>query len=410
VLAHTRARGGCHAILDYHNEMEPSQGESLQAFMKRGITYDKAVVSSFETRNISPADADVEKYMLVLGNWSTEVIRNIVLTGWRRKQHTHVVFMGNSLPSDLDWCDLNNGVLKKGEPRTFPLVTLVKGSPLNRADLKRAGIYSASAVCIVSDFGQKSAKEKEVEMASGKARSKDGKTIKISLVIRQIQKELQDKHDGELERNPASAEEQATCSMLFPVYELIDPINTSFVDQSPYVAREVALAPVYRGGHIFVPTMLDTLLCQSFFNPQITNILEVLLTSLTQIHLCDDPELKERIQSPEGLTYAQLFEHLMNKQNVMVALYSQEMIDENNETTDNMSFVEKLRNVGRRVVHRMTASSDSTKTSVSPRSPIDTVVRPCLFTNPDQDRKLRIQDVALVIAPASKFNDTWGVY
>ena len=121
----------------------------------------------------------------------------------------------------------------------------MKGSPLNRKDLRRAGIYMASAVCIVSEFGVSEEGGQGGHSGAapgtgpgGAKRTLDGKTIKISLVIRQIQKEVQQQHMS------VGVDTVGETAPLFPVYELIDHVNVSFVDESSYIAREVALAPV----------------------------------------------------------------------------------------------------------------------------------------------------------------------
>jgi len=322
-VAHTRSRSGCRPILDYHDKLNTAQQKLLDDFMRQGVDYNTAIERKFSNIDAASQHDGFEnpqemKHLIVVGHWSTAVIRQIVMGGWRRRDRTHLVFMDTDLPSEKDWEELSNGVLMSDEERKtlrglFPLVTLIKGSPLNKADLVRAGIETASAVCIVSDFGQRSAQRNS-------NRSLDGKTIKISLVIRQFQRELEENTNKK--------------KSLFPVYELVDHMNVSFIDQSSYVATEVALAPVYRGGHMFVPTMLDTLLCQSFFNPQITNILEVLLPSVAQIQLGGakaSKDLPEDILSSienENYTYGELFEVLLDKGMVLVALYSGEPFDE----------------------------------------------------------------------------------
>jgi hypothetical protein len=91
---------------------------------------------------------------------------------------------------------------------------------------------------------------------------------------------------------------------------------------------------LYAAGEVYISALIDTLTCQSYFNPQIVTILQQILTggkqnNLTMLGICDAAELKQsnlwQIAIPEDYlnkTFGELFHYLAIKRNLIaLALY-----------------------------------------------------------------------------------------
>lgn len=138
----------------------------------------------------------------------------------------------------------------------FDDVFIVKGSPLSRKDLLRAGVARCRKAVVLAD--------------SGKGKSSVERTVDASSLMTVLSIEAL---AGE--ENP------------FIISEFIQYENVAFVGeaesvlQSPVddVYAQTIMRPAFMTGHIYAQCMLDTIICQNYYNPHLLNILRHLIFS-----------------------------------------------------------------------------------------------------------------------------------
>jgi len=178
-------------------------------------------------------------------------------------ENKEVVIFNEQQPNDSEW-DI---ILK------FNFVLYVEGSPLNAKDLQRCNADQASAMLILSSANQDDLKEDQSPV------SVDAKNILAYRGIRTATFGIVDLVDGN------------SCAHLGS----ISPPNDNFV-----------FNPYYAGGHAYVSSMLDTLICQAYFNPYIVDIFRAIVRgNIFAIPI--KPDLKQF----EGKTYKELFLFLL---------------------------------------------------------------------------------------------------
>ena len=137
----------------------------------------------------------------------------------------------------------------------FPHIFFVKGSPLEQIDLERAGIDVASAAVILA----KSRTREELIMQS----LADAETIFAYQGIKRMNPDIK------------------------IITELVENSNIDFLNSDiEGFDSETTTALHFAAGSVYTSSMLDTLICQSYYNPQITNVLGQLVAG-------SDPRLIE---------------------------------------------------------------------------------------------------------------------
>ena len=151
----------------------------------------------------------------------------------------------------------------------YPDVYYMQGNPMKSRDLQRAGIKKAKAVIILS-----------------KSTSNNEGTNMVDMDTIFIYKAIQNE----------------TKSILI-IAELISVSALSFLnseDNDENIIKEQGywLSPSFAVGEIFIGSMLDTLICQAFYNPFITNI------------------LKQLIMGNAGSNYSTIFQNKLNEKKI----------------------------------------------------------------------------------------------
>ena len=130
----------------------------------------------------------------------------------------------------------------------YPDVYYMQGNPMKSKDLQRAGIKRAKAVIILS------------KMSS----SNEGSTM-VDMDTIFIYKAIQ----NETKSVMIIAELISVAALSF--------LNTEDNDENIIKEQGYWLSPSFAVGEIFIGSMLDTLICQAFYNPFITNIIKQII-------------------------------------------------------------------------------------------------------------------------------------
>ncbi|EGR27459.1 hypothetical protein IMG5_195710 [Ichthyophthirius multifiliis] len=150
--------------------------------------------------------------------------------------HPIIILNNDYMPSEL-WNQINH----------FPKVYCLQGSPLKQEDLERACVGKALALVILS---------KPREHVSNNSGMVDADTIFIYKTVKYMNPKIQ------------------------IITELASMATISFLSQSKnnYIKQigHIASEP-FASGEIYISTMLDTLICQAYYNPFIINILDQMI-------------------------------------------------------------------------------------------------------------------------------------
>ena len=131
----------------------------------------------------------------------------------------------------------------------YPEVYYMQGNPMKTRDLKRAGVKKARAVIILSKLSSNN--ETNTNMV-------DMDTIFIYKAIKNETKAIR-----------IIAELISVSAISF--------LNSEKNDENIIKEQGYWLSPSFAVGEIFIGSMLDTLICQAFYNPFITNIIKQLI-------------------------------------------------------------------------------------------------------------------------------------
>lgn len=130
----------------------------------------------------------------------------------------------------------------------FECILVVKGTCLEEVDIHRAGIFRASQVVILSDSKASSSTEKPTNPAVYESLV-DSEAIFTYQCVKRL--------------NPVTK----------VVLEILRYSNISYFDKEAIFSKEdYKFTPQFASGTLFTTSLLDTLVCQAFFNPQIINI------------------------------------------------------------------------------------------------------------------------------------------
>ena len=172
-------------------------------------------------------------------------LKNILLplrsTSMRNQQYPVVIMDKNESIPDEIWKEIEY----------FPDIYYIQGNPMKNKDLQKAGIKRAKAIIILSKTSSNHETFNMVDMV-------DMDTIFIYKAIKNETKSIM-----------IIAELISVSALSF--------INSEANDENIIKEQGYWLSPSFAVGEIFIGSMLDTLICQAFYNPFITNILKQLI-------------------------------------------------------------------------------------------------------------------------------------
>jgi hypothetical protein len=191
----------------------------------------------------------------------------------------------------------------------FPNLIYVRGSSLVNEDLIRAGIKHAKKAVIMDSGKINSNDATRIDM--GNDRMTDAESIFIYKAIKKCNPSLQ------------------------IMIELVYPSNIEFLEPKSTQKEDLDKAKednefkyeylsLYASGEVYISAIIDTLTCQSYYNPHIVTILKQLLSSgqssanaLKMMGICEEAEIKQsnfwQIPVPEDYhnkTFGDLFNYL----------------------------------------------------------------------------------------------------
>ncbi|EPZ33661.1 hypothetical protein O9G_000436 [Rozella allomycis CSF55] len=196
-------------------------------------------------------------------------------------------------------------ILSKTEPSNkvkkylsnFKNIWFVNGSPLEKADLIRAGIERASRVVILAN-------PKDYENLH--LRVADSRTLFAIL-------------------NAEAMSPQTT----FIMAEILHAENAKFLGDNDdlsikehFIGQDM-LSSAFMGGHVSSPWIMDTLLCQAYYNPYLISILHNLLFSGTKEYNPSDPILPSHLYQvliPKELymlNYTTIFRYFLKRKSAI---------------------------------------------------------------------------------------------
>ena len=204
-----------------------------------------------------------------------------------------IVILSNELPDDKVWNSISY----------FDEIFLVQGNPLERKDLLRAGILSASKVVIlspsiseISTFKNSSTHEKEEDNNSssstrGLTREEenllDAKTIFKYNLVTEMNNEV------------------------FCLIELINPNNISFLNNKKrnndeYViikaGFDITLTTSFASGEVYYSNVMDNLMSQIYYNPNLLGVIKKIIMGEGQKKIINN-SLKQYYSVKSGNLY-----------------------------------------------------------------------------------------------------------
>lgn len=215
------------------------------------------------------------------------------------KELMHIVILNPEPPSPELWNQIS----------IFPHLIYVRGSPLVNEDLIRAGIKHAKKA-VIMDSGKVNTNDGS-RRDKGNDRMTDAESIFIYKAIKKCNPSLQ------------------------IMIELVYPSNIEFLEPKSTQKEDLDKAKednefkyeylsLYASGEVYISAIIDTLTCQSYYNPHIVTILKQLLSSgqssanaLKMMGICEEADIKQsnfwQIPVPEDYhnkTFGDLFNYL----------------------------------------------------------------------------------------------------
>ncbi|KAL4473536.1 hypothetical protein ABPG74_022400 [Tetrahymena malaccensis] len=216
------------------------------------------------------------------------------------KEFQYIVILCEEQPTKI-WNDINR----------FPKIIFIKGSPLKHEDLMRANIQFADKAVIFSKEVTKEMNQVD-EML-------DSESIFIYKAIQKLNKNV-----------------QIMIELVFPsnIHLLHDSSDKQIAQNLIQAGDNTELIPLFAAGQVYISPMIDTLTCQTYYNPHILTVLQQILTGDKQSSaviraICDHADLHQsnlyQIPVPEDYfnkTFGQLFHYLATEQQLIaLALY-----------------------------------------------------------------------------------------
>ncbi len=193
----------------------------------------------------------------------------------------------------------------------FEAIVVVKGSGLDEADIRRAGIYRASQIIVLAATGSMARVGDSSRKDSGEAEALvDSDAIFTFQSVKKMN-------------------EQALI-----VLEIVRHQNVGYITNST-ANEDYKFSPLFASGMLFTSSFLDALVCQSFYNPKIIRVLNELISGVdgkimnhklkkkTNLNTVESSSLYQ-IPIPDNLeskTYGSLYKHLSKQKMIPCGLY-----------------------------------------------------------------------------------------
>jgi hypothetical protein len=195
----------------------------------------------------------------------------------------------------------------------FDSVYFMKGSPIEKYDLRKAGASEASCFLYISDAG------KEVE-------SMDSEAVKCMLGMRWIEKKTRYLCEIGSRSNikyfkPATA---YTGERFSRYAQVLDDVSRETVadDVTEKFERMCMISEVYSSGRVFPNSVFARVLCQSYYNPKIVQTIEVLCGFSG--FLAKDQSATFQISCPQVLvnrTFSEAFTYFYRHETICLGLF-----------------------------------------------------------------------------------------
>ena len=258
-----------------------------------------------------------------------------------------IVILSKELPEDKVWNAM----------AYFDEIFLVQGDPMDKKDLIRAGIATASKVVILTP---------SVSEISSFTSSKIKNEVKEDNSARKLTSEEEDLLDAKtiFKYNLISQIRKG----IFCVIELINPKNVSFLNNKnrknndEYIfikaGMDISLTSSFASGEVYYSNMMDNLICQTYYNPNLLSVLKKLIIGESEsgikkkdlrkylnvpsgnLFLIDIPPLEElEILDETQLKFEIIFNKLLLKKIICIGVYKlhiKEKYSDNTQTNDKL--------------------------------------------------------------------------
>jgi hypothetical protein len=177
---------------------------------------------------------DMKDHIILLGGATNLFSFILPLRSKQIDKIQPIVILRNTAPRRSEWKRIG----------CFPQVFFVRGSTLEQSDMKRVRASHASRVVVFA------------KMSSGTTTNNDALVDADAIFAYRVLQKMNDR--------------------IQIIVELVTQSNVSFlceVDPKAGGQEEHYQSPPYAAGHVYNASMLDTLLCQSYYNPHIITIL-----------------------------------------------------------------------------------------------------------------------------------------
>ena len=183
--------------------------------------------------------------------------------------------------------------------RMYDHLYIVRGFPLSEEDLRRVGVYRCKRAIILADADSKSGTKNMESLI-------DASAIFCYQSLKRMKPTIE------------------------VVIEIVMESNVGYLDVDATTSNDYRFTPQFANGILFTSSLLDTIVCQAFFNVDIIDLILKFVT-FDGDHFSRSRK-KDKISSsslfqidiPEGLesrTFGALFKFLVQRQMVAVALY-----------------------------------------------------------------------------------------
>ena len=218
----------------------------------------------------------------------------------------------------------------------FNRIIFIQGSPLLPENLFRANVVNADKAVILSSGESKinnkiienlniEVKNKEQKKSFSNEQILDAETIFIYKSLKKCNKNIQ-------------IMTELICTSNIEYLLTVDNIQQLYNQKGSYAEYEYT--PLYASGEIFTPSIIDCLTCQSYFNPHIVTIIEMLLggqrfnsdsktKKLEEFYGLNNSNLY-LIKIPDtqiNEAFAEFYYFLLRHHSIAIALYRKNTID-----------------------------------------------------------------------------------
>ena len=201
----------------------------------------------------------------------------------------------------------------------FKCVLVLRGSPLEETDILRAGIFKAQQVIVLADSNTNASHDSN---EAGSVALLDADAVFAYQCVKRLN-------------------ESCSC-----VVEIVRSQNVGYLDPQGVVKTggsvDYKFTPQFASGALFTTSLLDTLVCQAFYNPKIISVIAALFSGVErkskkdiESDLRGDEQVVKRgvgaiqgstlyqINMPElgNRTYGHLFKHLTAQGIIPIGLY-----------------------------------------------------------------------------------------